>query len=156
MRGALYAGNVCAATGITAIPAATGELTLVFDYKDDKNYYSLSLQPKSVSLSATINGTSRQLASAPVQVSAGSAVTLQRRPWSMQVVIDRHVVLTAYDATFTSGKVGSTGTGGWAVKDARLQPIEEVWINLKAELGFPGQIGWIPRKQRIPLESHAH
>src|SRR6478672_7385 len=84
----------------TAVPAATGQLTLVFDYKDDKNFYSLLLQPKSVSLSATINSSTRELASAPVRITPGSVVTLQRRPWAMQVIIDRRVALTAYDATF--------------------------------------------------------
>ncbi len=107
---------------------AAGSLAVVFDRRDDKNFYALDVTAKSVALRAVVEGVSRPLDSAAVRVKADSAIVLKRRPWLMQVVVDRRVVLTAYDATFDSGKIGSVPGGGWSWKEPRVQPVEEIYF----------------------------
>lgn len=113
----------------TPDPAATGQLSVVFDYRDEKNYYALDMGPKTMALRSVIGGVSHALAGVATPLKAGSKVTLKRRPWLMQVIVDRRVALTAYDASFDTGKIGSSGSDGWAWKDARLQPIEEIYYS---------------------------
>ncbi|MDQ3812766.1 MAG: hypothetical protein M3347_02310, partial [Armatimonadota bacterium] len=113
----------------TAQTAALGGLTLLFDFKDNKNFYALELMPTSALLRSMIDGTPRRLASAPMTWKPTSQITLKRRPWVMQVIVERRVVLTAYDATFNKGKIGFAANGGWSWKETRVQsivqPIEE-------------------------------
>ncbi len=110
-------------------PAATGKLSVVFDYRDDKNFYALDLSSNAAALRAVVKGTTTTLATATVSPKAGSRVTIKRRRWVMQVVLDRRVVLTAYDASFESGRIGSLASGGWNWKEARVQPVESVYFS---------------------------
>lgn len=110
-------------------PAATGNLSVVFDYKNDKNFYALELSPKGVALRATVNGRTTILSEAPVTIKAGSRATIKRRRWVMQVMLDQRVVLTAYDASFESGRIGASTSGGWNWQNARVQPVEGVYFS---------------------------
>lgn len=112
----------------TVKSAGTGSLSLVFDYRDAENYYALDCAPGSAALRAVVSGKERRLAGAAVKWEPSSQITLKRRPWVMQVIVDRRVLLTAYDASFNSGKIGSTATGGWAWQDVRVQPVEELYF----------------------------
>lgn len=107
--------------------AKTGSLTVVFDYTDDKNHYALDFAPKSLSLRSVINGSPHRLTGAAIEWRPVNQVIVLRRPWLMQVIVNREVMLTAYDATFIGGKIGSAGTGGWSWDDTRVQPIEELY-----------------------------
>src|SRR6185503_15063518 len=83
--------------------AEAGSLKIVFDYRDADNYYALELAPHSAHLDAVVAGNARPLGKAAVAWQDTSEVTLKRRPWVMQVIVDKRVVLTGYDATFNSG-----------------------------------------------------
>ncbi len=108
-----------------ATPAATGSLVLVFDYKDASNFYALELSAKTAVLKSTLNGVEHKLASGDIAISAGSTVTLQRRPWLMRVLIGDEAVLTAYDATLKEGRIGFLSSGKWSYAEPRVQPVEE-------------------------------
>lgn len=104
---------------------ATGQFTLSFDVQDAKNGYILRATPAGASFALLQNGALKTLASGPVAWNTQNNVTLQRRPWSMRLLVNDRVVLTAYDATFNSGKIGAE-TQGWSWKDARVQPVEPI------------------------------
>lgn len=108
--------------------AATGSLTIVFDYQDEKNFYALDCEPQQMVLRSVIEGTAHRLAVAPVQWAATNNLTLKRRPWAMQVIMNKQVALTAYDATLRTGKIGSVAAGGWSWQDVRVQPVEELYF----------------------------
>jgi hypothetical protein len=108
-------------------PAASGTLSVVFDYRDAKNFYALDFTPGTVALRAVLNGTTQRLSQANAKVTATSQVVVKRRQWVMEVVVDRRVVLSAYDAALDTGKIGALGSGGWAWKDARMQPVEDIY-----------------------------
>jgi hypothetical protein len=113
-----------------ATPAASGSLTLVFDTKDARNFYSLELAATSATartatLKSTLDGVEHKLASDSVKIAPGSAITLQRRPWLMRVLIDKAVVLTAYDAALKEGRIGFSTNGRWSYAQPRVQPVEE-------------------------------
>lgn len=110
-------------------PAASGSLTVVFDYRDNKNFYALDLSPVAAALRATVAGKVTTLATAAIKPKAGSNVTIKRRRWVMQVVLDRRVALTAYDSSFESGRIGASTAGGWKWTDARVQPVEDVYFS---------------------------
>lgn len=111
-------------------PAASGGLRLVFDYKDTGNFYVLEFAAstaatQTVVLKSVLAGVEHRLASANVKSALGSVVTVQRRPWLMQVLIDKAVVLTAYDATLQEGRIGFAKTGAWNYSEPRVQPVED-------------------------------
>jgi len=112
--------------GVT--PATGGNLVVAFDYLDDKNHYLLEIAPKNIALHVVVSGNRRFLGTTPAAWAGSGQVTLKRRPWLMQVIVDQSAVLTAYDATFDSGKIGVAGTGGWAWKEPRIQPVEELYF----------------------------
>ncbi|HEX8234352.1 MAG TPA: hypothetical protein VF600_00185 [Abditibacteriaceae bacterium] len=134
-------------------PAASGNLSVVFDYRDAKNFYALDLNSSTIALRAVRNGTSQRLAQASARVTADSQVVVKRRRWVMEVVIGQRVVLTAYDAALDSGKIGALGSGGWAWQDARMQPVEDIyWTDDFTRL--PGENGeWKPGSGRWTLTS---
>jgi hypothetical protein len=111
-------------------PATGGSFSVVFDYRDKDNFYALDCAPGSASLRSVIAGSSHKLASTPVAWKAPSQVVIQRRTWLMQVIVNGSVVLTAYDVTFSDGKIGSVANGGWAWSTPRVQPVEsELYFN---------------------------
>jgi len=112
----------------TLTTAATGSLTIVFDYQNDKNFYALDFTPKGGELRCVVDGVPQRLSSTPVTWKPSSTVTIKRRPWLIQVVIDNQAVLTAYDATFDAGKIGAATDKGWNWKDVRVQPVEELYF----------------------------
>ena len=63
----------------TAKTSATGSLTVVFDYRDDKNFYALDLTPQGAELRSVIAGVKHRLANAPQQWKPFSQVTIKRR-----------------------------------------------------------------------------
>lgn len=134
-------------------PAASGTLSVVFDYRDAKNFYALDVTPSTLSLRAVTNGVTQRLAQGNAKVTAKSQLVVKRRQWAMEVIVDRRVVLTAYDATLDSGKIGALGSGGWGWKDARMQPVEDIyWTDDFTRL--PGQNGdWKPGAGRWTLTS---
>ena len=104
---------------------ARGGLTVVFDWQDNLNFYSLELAPDSAALRAVIKGQPQRLATTKVNWAANPKVTIKRRPWTMEVLVDKRVILTAYDGALTTGRVGSLASAGWKWTDARVQPVEE-------------------------------
>jgi hypothetical protein len=105
----------------------SGRFSVLFDYRDAKNFYAADFVPGSVSLRAVINGKTQQLAKNAVSLPSSSRVTLQRRRWTMRLVADKRVLATAYDATFDSGKIGSVSSGSWRWSDASVQPVEDIY-----------------------------
>lgn len=112
----------------TATPSTSGALSIVYDYVDAKNFYTLEMTPGSVGVKATIKGATRLLGRVNTKLKPSSAVVLKRRRWVTEVVIDRRVVLETYDATFNTGKIGSLASGGWKWDDARVQPVEDIYF----------------------------
>ena len=108
--------------------APSGGFTCVFDYRDERNFYALDVAPKAASLRAVINGQTRRLDSAVVAWPPLSRITIKRRAWLMQVIVNNRVVLTAYDATFSDGSIGALGSGGWSWREARVQPVEPLYF----------------------------
>ena len=105
------------------MPRPSTPQTVVFDYKDAKNFYALDLAPDKAIFSRTVNGLKKVLNSAPVSWQAKNQVVLQRRPWLMQLVVDDQIALRGFDATFTKGKIGVL-PAAWG--EARVQPLEPV------------------------------
>jgi hypothetical protein len=105
----------------------SGRLSVLFDYRDAKNFYAADFAPGSVTLRAVINGKTQQLAQNAVSLPASSRITLQRRRWTMRLVAGPRVLATAYDATFDSGKIGSVSNGGWGWSDPSVQPVEDIF-----------------------------
>lgn len=114
--------------GITINPAATGSLSIGFDWRDAGNYYSLDLAPGTATLRSVIAGVPHRLATTALKWGASHRITLKRRLWMMQLIVDKSVQLTAYDATFDGGKIGLAAGGGWTWHDERVQPIEEIYF----------------------------
>lgn len=107
-----------------------GGLTVAFDWKDNLNFYALELMPDSAVLRSVVEGQPLRLATAKVAWSANPKVTIKRRPWVMQVLVDKNVVLTAFDGNFIGGKLGSLGSAGWKWTEPRVQPVdEEIYYN---------------------------
>ncbi len=102
-----------------------GGLTVVFDWQDNLNFYSLELAPDSAALRSVIQGRPQRLATTKVNWSANPKVTIKRRPWVIQVLVDRRVILTAYDGSLTSGRIGSLASAGWKWTTPRVQPVED-------------------------------
>lgn len=105
------------------MPRPTDAQTLIFDYKDAKNFYALDLAPDKATFSRTVAGASKVLSSAPVKWNAKNEVVLQRRPWLMQLVVDDDIALRSFDATFDKGKIGAP-PADWG--ELRVQPLEPV------------------------------
>ena len=105
------------------MPRPTAPQTLVFDYKDAKNFYALDLTPTNATFSRTVAGTKKVLNSALVAWSAKNQIVLQRRPWLMQLVVDDEIALRGFDASFNKGKIG-TAPETWG--ELRVQPLEPV------------------------------
>ena len=112
----------------SATPAQSGSLSVVYDYVDAKNFYTLEMVPGAIAVKATIGGATKLLGRAPVKIKPSSAVVLKRRRWVTEVVVDRRVALETYDATFNAGKIGSVARGGWKFDDARVQPVEDIYF----------------------------
>ncbi len=105
------------------LPRPTAPQTLVFDYKDAKNFYALDVTPTDATFSRVLAGTKKTLNSAPVKWQAKNEVVLQRRPWLMQLVVDDEIALRGFDASFDAGKIGGA-PAGWG--ELRVQPLEAV------------------------------
>ncbi len=105
------------------MPRPTAPQTIVFDYKDAKNFYALDVTPRDATFSRTVSGVKKVLNSAPVSWDAKNQVVLQRRPWLMQLVVDDKIALRGFDATFDKGKIGVL-PAAWG--EARVQPLEPV------------------------------
>ena len=105
------------------MPRPTAAQSLVFDYKDAKNFYALELTPKDATFSRTVGGTKKTLNSAPVKWDAQNEIVLQRRPWLMQLVVDDQIALRGFDASFDKGKIGGA-PDSWG--ELRVQPLEPV------------------------------
>ena len=105
------------------MPRPSTAQTLVFDYKDAKNFYALDVTPQNASFSRTVDGARKVLNSAPVSWQTKNEIVLQRRPWLMQLVVDDDIALRGFDATFNKGKIGALPSD-WG--EARVQPLEPV------------------------------
>jgi len=105
--------------------AKGGSMTVAFDFRSPTNYYALDFAPGTARFRSVIDGKSRVLSGASIPWANGSKVTLQRRPWSMQVLVENRAVLTAYDAAFNSGRIGINGAGGWYWQNYRVQPVDD-------------------------------
>lgn len=105
---------------------ASGSFRAVFDRQDARNFYALDLDGSGARFSIVQSGQSRVLGSAPVAWQGQNRVTLQRRPFEMQLLVNGRVALRAFDATWTRGKVGTSSSGAWKAARVRLQPVEDV------------------------------
>ena len=105
------------------MPRPTTAQTLVFDYKDAKNFYALDLTPANATFSRTVAGAKKIINSAPVKWDAKNQIVLQRRPWLMQLVVDDDIALRGFDASFDAGKIGAA-PASWG--ELRVQPLDEV------------------------------
>ena len=105
------------------MPRPATAQTLLFDYKDAKNFYALDLSPDSAIFSRTVAGTKKIINRAPVKWNAQNQIVLQRRPWLMQLVVDNDIALRGFDASFDAGKI-SAAPASWG--ELRVQPLEEV------------------------------
>lgn len=122
--------------------AATGRFTLSFDFQDARNTYLLEATPTAASFVRLQDGTRCALASTPVAWKPQSTLTLQRRPWMMRLLVEGRVVLTAFDATWSAGKIGAEMTG-WTWKDTRVQPVETIRFDDDfTRAGQEGDNGW--------------
>ncbi len=120
--------NVNISFALQSAPA--GNFSVVFDYQDATNFYALDCAPGSITFRSVQSGHSHRLANASLNWKPSSQVTIQRRPWLMQVIVDGIVALTAYDVTLTDGKIGQVATGGWKWATPRVQPVEaELYFN---------------------------
>ena len=106
--------------------ADAGHFTLTFDQQDAHNFYALDCAPGEVSLRAVQADETQKLGAAKIAWQPLSQVTLKRRPWLMQVIVDGAVALTAYDATWRDGKIGGEGEGGWSWTEPRVQPVADL------------------------------
>ncbi len=105
------------------MPRPVTSQTLVFDYKDAKNFYALDLTPANASFSRTVAGVKKIINSAPIKWDAKNQIVLQRRPWLMQLVVDDEIALRGFDASFDAGKIGAA-PADWG--ELRVQPLDEV------------------------------
>jgi hypothetical protein len=110
--------------------AAAGSFSVVFDYKDAANFYALDCAPGSIAFRSILGGHSHRLANASHNWKPSSQITIQRRSWLMQVIVDGTVALTAYDVTLTEGRIGQIAAGDWKWSAPRVQPVEaELYFN---------------------------
>ena len=109
--------------------SASGGFTVVFDYRDANNFYALDCAKGKIALRSVISGVPHKLAESVVAWKPQSSVTIKRRFWLMQVIVDKNVALTAYDVTLNSGKIGAI-SDGWKWSEVRVQPTEsELFFN---------------------------
>jgi len=106
--------------------SGAGAAQIQFDVQDPRNFYSLDLTSSNARFSISQNGKTRVLGTAPLASSAGNRLTLQRRPFEMQLLVNGHVALRAFDGTWTNGQIGTKTTGGWKIENAGVQPLELV------------------------------
>ena len=105
---------------------ASGNFRAVFDQQDERNFYALDCDAAGARFSVVRDGKPQVIGSAKVAWQAQNRVTLQRRPFEMQLLVNGGVALRAFDQTWTRGKVGTSASGGWKIEKSRLQPLEDV------------------------------
>jgi hypothetical protein len=129
------------------------KLSLVFDWQNERNFYALEADAKTVTFSITQNGQKRALASSTVKWAAKNAVVLQRRPWLMQLVVNDIVVLRAFDPTWPSGKIG-TLSSTWNPIEPRVQPLETVRFDDDfTRAGQEGDAAWKTERGKWTLSA---
>ena len=111
-----------------ALKKSTANQSLVFDYQDEKNYYLLEIDGTKPNIttakfSAVQNGLRKLLSAAPVDLDAQNNLVLQRRPWTMQLIVKDKIALRAFDPNWSEGKIGYVGTN---FTELRVQPTEKV------------------------------
>jgi hypothetical protein len=104
--------------------ASTGSLLVCFDYQNPQNTYIFKAEKSSIQFQSVINGTTHRLISASLPQNTNYKITIKRRPWLMQAIIDGKVLLTAYDATFDNGKIGVSASG-WSWENPLVQPVDD-------------------------------
>ncbi len=110
---------------------AAGRFVMRFDVRNPQNGYSLEATATTASFFVTEAGQKRLLATSKFAWKAQNRVVLQRRPWLMRLLVGNRVVLTAFDSSFQSGKIGidvpvTTSTSTWKWSEARVQPVEAI------------------------------
>ncbi len=103
-----------------------GSVRAAFDQQDERNFYALDCDAAGARFLVVRDGQTRTLGTAKVAWKQQNRVTLQRRPFEMQLLVNGQVALRAFDATWISGKVGTSSSGDWKIEKARLQPVEAV------------------------------
>ncbi|MEO6909065.1 MAG: hypothetical protein ABI210_14370, partial [Abditibacteriaceae bacterium] len=104
--------------------ANAGSLTVYFDYQNPQNNYIFKAEKQTIQFQSVINGTNHRLISTALPQGTNYIVTIKRRPWLMQAIVDGKVLLTAYDATFNNGKIGALASGGWSWQNPLVQPVD--------------------------------
>lgn len=131
--------------------AATGNFGLFFDQKDARNGYLLSATPSGGVFSVLKNGQKTLLSSANFAWKPTTHLTLQRRAWLMRLIADGRVVLTAFDSTYQSGKIGAEMTG-WKWSEPRVQPVETIRFDDDfTRDGGAGEALWTPQSGKWEL-----
>jgi hypothetical protein len=90
--------------------------------QENGDTYRLRITPTSVELGRLQNKKLTPLASEQTTVAPGTLV-LQRRGVRWNIILDHRIVLQAEDDRWQEGQVGYRGGG---IKDAKLQPVEEI------------------------------
>ncbi len=141
--------ELAADVDFTLQSAPTGAFSLLFDAQNPANGYLLSATPTGASFSTLKNGQKQRLSSANFNWKPRSQVILQRRAWMMRLIVDNRVVLSAFDSTFASGKIGAENTvpnGAWKWSEARVQPVEAIRFDDDfTREGGAGEDAWTPR-----------
>lgn len=110
------------------VPATTGNAAVYFDYQSDQQTYRLWLESKAASLQVIREGKITTLNRAAVSWPARGQISVLRRPWMMQVLLDGKLLLRAWDATWTSGRLATWASGSWRWSPLRVQPVEPVYF----------------------------
>ncbi|MEO6908429.1 MAG: hypothetical protein ABI210_11120, partial [Abditibacteriaceae bacterium] len=105
-------------------PANAGSLAVYFDYQSPQNTYIFKAEKQTIQFQSVINGTNHRLISTTLPQGTNYTVTIKRRPWLMQAIVDGKVLLTAYDATFNNGKIGALASRGWSWQNPVVQPVD--------------------------------
>jgi len=114
-------------------PAHEGEGRLVFNYQDPQHYYYALLTPRQISFMKVAAGQVRPLGRSgrlrPEEPGPPVRVTLQRRPWRMQLLCNGRLTAVAFDEAFQGGKAGYSVLGGnTKLEDPALQPLDEIYL----------------------------
>lgn len=110
-----------------ALERPSGDLSVVFDYQDEANYYALDLVRDQARFVKVRRGRKEALGQEGSLPPPGTRLTLKRRLWQMALVAPTEGIATAYDSEWTGGQVGVQAPAGLDVESWQIQPVEPIW-----------------------------
>ncbi|WP_129663921.1 hypothetical protein [Phytoactinopolyspora endophytica] len=133
--------NYNLAAEVTASDLTNGEVGLIARYQDESNFYAVEVGAGQLELTKTVDGTQSTLASASIDLAAGSGhlLEIELRSDYIKAYVDHNLVASSYDSDLADGQVG---LGTWGASAA----FDDVRVSKPIELGvMRANLHWYER-----------